>query len=355
MPTHRLPRNSAPHRHAAIALYRALLTQCRALSSIQHGQREAIQNIIRNRFKQARHEQSLHRLSRNFHAGYTAIDRLDAAVAGVEECRSYILSLLARAPSQVKQPPRTILPKHLQREAEKRRKAIAALNDPPPEKLDIFDRPLPKEKLSGRRHVPVLYNAQKIPVLRFTKPQPQALSGYIAHRARKTQRRHDVRHRLEEELEMARWEDEWDSITAPYLREAEAEKREGKASRQAKQQSDDGITETASVDPRSRAGWRDDAGPAWTHALRFAKRELSERMNADKERNGEMARRMQGVVDRERALYEQEREEARRRRREMLTERVRVRRREERSAAKGKGEKKDRSPGGVEGLAGGTG
>jgi len=274
MPTHLLPRNSSAHRIAAIALYRALLTQCCAFTALEAQQRNALQNIVRNRFKQARYEQSEHRLKLNFEAGYEAIDYLDAAVAGEEESKSYIVDLLERAPEKIKQSPPTVVPKHLQKQLDKRRKAETRASELAKEKkrVSIFDRPLPLEKLSGRRRVPVLYSAQKIPVLRFSKPQPENLSGYLAHRVRVRQKRHDTRHRLEEELDLARTEDRWDALMAEELDESR---------------------------------WVQE--PAWSAAPGLARRDVNERLAEEKRKNRDMAEVMQGMVDRERALYDEER------------------------------------------------
>ncbi|KAI7330113.1 hypothetical protein KC315_g5843 [Hortaea werneckii] len=283
MPTNFSPRKSGAHRVAAIALCRALLSQCRALPALEAEQRNALQNIVRNRFKQARYEQSTARLKRHFETGYHAIDRLDAAVAGDDASRTYILSALDQAPDKLKREPRTFLPKKLRQEQEKKQKAAARATEPATPKPSIFDRPLPKEQLSGRRHVPVLFNAQKMPVLRFKKPQPENLSGYIAHRARKTQRRHNTRHRIEDELEIAKAEDEWDRIIAPHL--SAKPQQGGQVSRKLK---------------------KEDAEPRWDSAVRLAKKEISDKLGAEKERNREMRDKMQGIFDRERELRDKE-------------------------------------------------
>ncbi|KAK5130224.1 hypothetical protein LTR08_002309 [Meristemomyces frigidus] len=280
-------RTSTPHRLAALALFRALLAQTRALQPLGPQAQHALQNIIRTRFKQARHEQSAARLQREFEAGYAALDHVDAAVAGCEERLSFIAALVARAPQGVKQTPPTVLPKHLEIEAQKRRAADArsvnrAAQGAP---RDLFSRPFPLHSLAGKRRVPVLYSAQKIPVLRLAKPQPQALSGYLAHRLRVRQKRHDVRHRLESEVELARAEDVWCGLV-------------GKLGAAAGGAGGVGVGEGT-----------------WAAAPLAARRDVARRLEEEKRRNGVVAGRMQGVVDRERALYEAEkaqREAARR-------------------------------------------
>ncbi|KAK0266036.1 hypothetical protein LTR91_024760 [Friedmanniomyces endolithicus] len=300
MPAHRLPRNSTAHRVAAIALYRALLlsTHTFAPDVFSPPQRTQLQNIIRNRFKQARHEQSPRYLRLCFEAGYEALDRLDAAGAivageaeGEEEERgsaAYILALLARVPEKVKRaPPITALEpsllKDLKLHLRTRHNPTAAAET---EKPSLFDRPLPLAQLKGgKRKVPVLFNAQGVPVLRLSKPQPAALSGYLNHRAEVKQKRHDTRHRLTEELEGARWEDGWDGIIERETGIRQANKEES---------------------GRGREG-------QWTREILSARDEVGRKLSEDAERRRVMGERMQGVVDRERGMAETEgREEAER-------------------------------------------
>ncbi|KAK1059003.1 hypothetical protein LTR74_012979 [Friedmanniomyces endolithicus] len=297
MPAHRLPRNSTPHRIAAVALYRALLLSTRALAHdiFPPPQRTSLQNIIRNRFKQARHEQSPRYLRLCFEAGYEALDRLDAAGAGVAGetgvkeggSAAYILELLARAPEKVKRaPPITALDPSLLTDLKlhlRTRPNATATTET--EKPSLFDRPLPLAQLKGgKRRVPVLYNAQGVPVLRLSKPQPAALSGYINHRAEVKQKRHDTRHRLTEELAGARWEDGWDGILEREtgVREGDEEGGRGKGSR-------------------------------WTQEISSAREEVGRKLSEDAEKRRVIGQRMQGVVDRETALAGQEaRDEAQR-------------------------------------------
>jgi len=197
------------------------------------------------------------------------------------------------------------LPKKLRQEEGKRQKAAARASEPATPKPSIFDRPLPKEQLSGRRHVPVLFNAQKMPVLRFKKPQPENLSGYIAHRARKTQRRHNTRHRIEDELEIAKAEDEWDRIIAPHL--SVKPQQHGQAHRKLK---------------------KEDPEPRWDEAVRLAKREISDKLGAEKERNREMRDKMQGIIDRERKLREKEKADGLREKKKARRTKIKAKKRE---------------------------
>ena len=291
MPHIPVPHRSGVHRVAAIALYRALLTQCRALPLVQQRQGNELQNIVRNRFKQVRHESSPRWLKPRFQAGYEAIDYLDAAVAGDEGSKNYILDLLERAPERVKKPPPVVIYKTLQRTIKKRNRASSesverhgAEATVGGMKPSVFDRPFPLDELSGRRHVPVLFNAQGIPVLRIKKPQPQNLSSYINDRIEQRQKRHDLRHRIEDELEIAKLEDVWDQIVA----EAAIDSGDG----------------------RGRAGGKvrvwDAREPQWSEELGKARKEINRILDEERMKNREMAEKMQGVVDREQQLFDEE-------------------------------------------------
>lgn len=279
MPKHLLPRRNTPHRVAAIALYRALLSQSRNLPSASQEQRDAIQNIIRNRFKQAEHLESPRLLKINFEAGYEAIDHLDAAAGGNGGSRAYILDLLERSPARVKEPKPTPL-------VSKKRKASTSedfqsktKNEQP--RINIFDRPLPLEKLSGRRHVPVLFNANHIPVLRLQKPQPASLSKTIRQRIEQRQEWHNRRHRLNNELVVAKCEDEWDQLTS----------RSVNALQDVQLDADD---------------WEESL---WRDVILEAIVDTDAKLTAENNKYRDMATRMQAVVDREQALYDQEKTE----------------------------------------------
>jgi hypothetical protein len=272
MPQSLIPRRSGRHRIAAIALYRALLLQCRAIT-LPRIQRDELQNIVRNRFHDARHNTSPRQLTTSFEAGYEAIDHLDAAVAGNEENKSYIVSLLERAPLRVKQP------KPSAQAPDKPASPIANPDTQP--KLSIFDRPLTLEKLSGKRHVPVLFSANRIPVLRVKKPQPESLSGYIRARIEQRQGWHDRRHRLLEEVDLASHEDTWDEI----------------------------IAKTAGPVPQdTRAvGWAKE--PRWRDVPSDGLGEVLRMILEEKKKNMVMAEKMQNVVDREQHLFDMEKAE----------------------------------------------
>ena len=301
MPQFLVPRQSSAHRIAAIALYRTILTQCRGLPHTPE-QRDELKHIVRNRFKQSQHVHSVRRLRISFEAGYEAIEYLDAAVGGKAEAKDYITGLLERAPAKVKQAPQS---RSALEGSERAHEEEAGTDEP---KVLLFDRPLPLEKLTGKRHVPVLFNANHIPVLRLKKPQPASLSRFIRQRVEQRQARHDRRARLHDELRLAKREDEWDDLTAELT--GQQEERSLK----------EAISGTQ-VEPQIEC--------TWSEALKEALSEVHRQLNEEKEKNRIMGEKMQAVVDRETEAFEKEKSE---RKRVNMVERFR-RRDEKRQAA----------------------
>jgi len=280
MPSFLVPRHVSAHRISAIALYRALLHQCRAVPLPAQSQKE-LQNIVRNRCKQTIHLHSYQRLKLAFQAGYEAIEHLDAAVAGDEKSTSYIAGLLARAPAKVKADPPATAPSKSKNRADEAAAKAAKASSPPAFKpsTELLSRPRPLPQLSGRRHIPVLFNANHIPILRIKKPQPENLSGFIKNRVTQRQRRHDRRHWLTEQIEFAQYEDLWDDIVE---------------------------RETGVGDVNG-----DEDGPTWAEEFEISKMEVDLLIKQEGWKNAAMAKRMQEVVDREKEFYDKERTERR--------------------------------------------
>jgi len=281
MPPFLVPRHVSAHRISAIALYRALLQQSRAVP-LPAESRIELQNIVRNRCKQIIHLHSYQRLRLAFQAGYEAIEHLDAAVAGDEKSTSYIAELISKAPAKVKAaPPRPAPAKGKRDKSIKSSDAAAAPSTPAfKPSRELLSRPHPLSELSGKRHVPVLFTASKIPVLRIKKPQPQNLSGFIKHRVKQRQSRHDRRHWLEEQVEFAQYEDLWDEILEKQIG-ADASGAEARRVRRKE--------------------------PTWAEEFLIAKEEVEFKIRQEGRNNAAMAVKMQEIVDRERELFEKER------------------------------------------------
>jgi hypothetical protein len=281
MPPFLVPRHVSAHRTSAIALYRALLQQSRAVPLPAESKAE-LQNIVRNRCKQTIHLHSYQRLRLAFQAGYEAIEHLDASVAGDEKSTSYIAELISKAPAKVKaDPPRAVLAKGRRKKSKDEGSEDVVAPPTPAFKpsTELLSRPHPLRELSGKRHVPVLFTASKIPVLRIKKPQPPNLSGFIRHRIDQRQRRHDRRHWLEEQVEFAQYEDLWDEILEEQI----------------------GVD--AGVETRREMLME----PTWAEEFQIAKDEVEFKIKEELRKNGAMAVRMQEVVDLEREAFERER------------------------------------------------
>ncbi len=233
-------------------------------------------HLIRNRFRQSKHVHSIRRLKLSFEAGYEAIDWLDNAAAGDQESKNYILHLLSKAPEKARQAPL----KRASNSVESKKPSLETADGEPRPKASIFDRPLPLEQLSGRRHVPVLFSANRIPVLRIKKPQPESLSKYIYQRIQLRQRHLNQRDAMVQLQYVSRCEDEWEQLMAQRLEE-------------------EGLGK----------GWSPPLEPRWETAAYEGFHGIDGRLYAMKEKSRIMAERMQDIVDQERELYEQERKD----------------------------------------------
>jgi hypothetical protein len=187
----------------AFALYRALLSQCAKLP-IEPISIDGLRNAIRNRFRIARPQRL--RLALAFRSGYSALDLLDASVAGDDASTARIQDLVQQMPDALKQPPPP--PKHLTP------KEKNYDHCPPPEQFkleNMFPRPL--GSVEGTRKVPFLVNAAGLPFIRWKKPQPENVSRVLKTKLAVRQRRLDEMDAVESKLApMAEREDEWDRI-----------------------------------------------------------------------------------------------------------------------------------------------
>ncbi|SMQ46992.1 unnamed protein product [Zymoseptoria tritici ST99CH_3D7] len=281
MPPHLIPHLSPSHRHTTLTLYRALLHQLRHLPPISpspsqsHANpKDLLKNLIHSRFHSARHIVSPHFLQPRFLLAYEALDHLDAAVAGDSQILREIEDLLSRCSLTSTRPP---LPRLSARTHAARKSARLASSLPLPKLPSWTNRPLPLERIKGgRRRVPVLFTANHIPVLRFSKPQPSSLSGYLTSRIRQRQNRQDLLAKLTSDITVARGEDEWDGRLRDF----------------------------AGLDGGM---WREGSPEAsWTGALIEEVKVVKAKLARERKVNQEVGRAMQGVVDREGELAEME-------------------------------------------------
>jgi hypothetical protein len=186
----------------AIALYRALLCQCRAVPTTEES-RNALQNIVRNRFRANRDLRGSRRIKLSFTAGYTAIGHLDGSVAGNNESTTLIKDYLSDVPARLKIPPKRALPPQPELPRE--------LFEPPPEHkfFNVFPRPA----VEGRRKIPFLVSANHFPFVRYKKPQPANVSRVIRNLIEQRFKRFERRYALEDYfIPLAKYEDQWEAL-----------------------------------------------------------------------------------------------------------------------------------------------
>ncbi|KFY48285.1 hypothetical protein V495_01474 [Pseudogymnoascus sp. VKM F-4514 (FW-929)] len=208
MPKYFIPQKRGAHRIACIALYRALLSKCRLIDippSFHRGEVPPIKYIIRRQFRRNAHVTSAPLLVAALRVGYEAEELLYTASTGDGAAHSKILELLRGVQAEG--------------DAARAEKALNPPLPPPPVRLPepypghvpvLEKRPLPKSQLTGRRHVPFLVSANKIPFLRIKKPQNEFLSRIIRDKIKLRQRRMDAIEKMDGQLDMASWEQEWD-------------------------------------------------------------------------------------------------------------------------------------------------
>ncbi|KAF2199875.1 hypothetical protein GQ43DRAFT_419289 [Delitschia confertaspora ATCC 74209] len=264
MPRFLLPKRSSSHRIAAIALFRALLSQCSS-APISPERRSALGNAIRHQFRKHKDLQSPYQLQTTFQAGYELLDRLDEAAAGNLSSTRFVKTIVDKIPDHIAHP------KPRRKVRPKTPKPRALL----PKKKSILEtRPYPK--VTGKRHIPILATANGIPFLRITKPQPTNLSRALRHKINIRNNNFVERTLLGNYwMPLAIQEDQWDDIL-------------------------DRNTELSHIE-REGGSWQAVVHDAFTN-----NRIVFEKMVAD---NISIAKRMQDLIDQEKILAGQEEEE----------------------------------------------
>lgn len=138
-----------------------------------------------------------------FHAGYTALDLLDASAAGDASITAQIASYLSDVPQSLKNNPKRYVKEEV--------KPDTAIQDPPPEHkfLNVFPRPT----VNGVRKVPFMVNANSFPFVRWKKPQPANVSRVLRQSIKQNQKRISYVHALMDFwIPLAHYEDRWDEI-----------------------------------------------------------------------------------------------------------------------------------------------
>jgi hypothetical protein len=140
---------------------------------------------------------------------------------------------------------------------------------PYPGASKILDRPF--LNLSGRRHIPVVVNANRVPMLRLKKPQSPLLSRIIRDQVNTREARILLSNKLDAEVPVARDEDTWDSV----------------------------LSQSFGLHP-------DNGEELWASEINRALHHLHEEQDAAIRKRKAIAERMHEIVEKERALAEEE-------------------------------------------------
>ena len=141
---------------------------------------------------------------------------------------------------------------------------------PYPGAARTLDRPY--QNLSGRRHVPTLVNANRVPFLRIKKPQPRFLSRIIRNIVRTRNHRILAGNRLANELPFAQDEEEWDRI----------------------------LYEFADLEPKNLLE------PRWQHEIKLAVDDNHQHQVAAIQKRADVSAKMHAIVEKEKVLAREE-------------------------------------------------
>ncbi|CAF9926386.1 MAG: hypothetical protein ALECFALPRED_003430 [Alectoria fallacina] len=205
MPRFLILRKSGVHRAACFALYRALLHQKHELQLTER-QQHLFRKPIRAIFKRNSKLQSPPQISTALRLGYETLEGLHDGVRK-QKVLNRILELASLPQTSARLGDLSSSPRTKTASSQKPRKRDAI---PYPGTTPVLARPF--QDLSGRRHVPVLINANRVPFLRLKKPQPPFLSRIIRDTVNTRELRITRAERLTSEISIAEDEDDWDQI-----------------------------------------------------------------------------------------------------------------------------------------------
>ncbi|KAJ5522041.1 hypothetical protein N7527_006156 [Penicillium freii] len=215
-----VPKYNGAHRFACLALYRALLRQCRPSAADTPWLGEA-KPLVRQNFRKYKKLQSPSQTANALKAGYEALDLLSSSHTNQHDAHR-ITTLITQARSQkdryaamqrkirpAAQPAKPLTPKKARKE--KSIRFQEETNQRHPNATSILNRPRPLG--DKKRNVPVLVNARGLPFLRYKKPQPRNVSSVIRTKLGRRWNWIERRDRLKIELLFAKDEEEWDCVT----------------------------------------------------------------------------------------------------------------------------------------------
>ena len=167
------------------------------------------------------------------------------------------------------------------------------------ENTTLAARPRPLSELKGgKRLIPILVSANRIPILRTRKPQSPLLSMYVKAKMVQRQRRHDRRWELVEALKMAKLEDQWDRDVEKSLAEQEILNDKDEMG---------GGSETAGVTAKKKKSKVRE--PAWAREITSAIDDILNSLEREAEKNRLWTANMVDLIDKEKEMAEQERKD----------------------------------------------
>ncbi|KAE8453677.1 hypothetical protein EG329_009188 [Mollisiaceae sp. DMI_Dod_QoI] len=310
------PRKSSAHRIACTALYRALLKQCARVPLPNdfplRGKTHPIKHFIQRAFKKNVYHTSPRLIVPALETGYAVHSLLHhASSSPAYPPNPALIQLhgLLRTLSTSYQPVTLSSPPKLRRTRPRITSYPGA-----PKVVDI--RPLPKEKLTGRRHVPKLVGIHGIyPFLRIKKPQSPFISRIFRTKIKRKQRRYTRIDEMEGLKEMGEWEDIWDkAIEDPGavdrdgggrdINGAEVHERRDKSSSWSAEVGEMGTRdENGNENVDDTVNWWD----SWGTVAEIQRRETWRAINEDGKQAKELGERMAEIVEQEKKLWEEER------------------------------------------------
>ncbi|ETI21930.1 hypothetical protein G647_06000 [Cladophialophora carrionii CBS 160.54] len=227
MPRYLAPHKSGPHRLACLGLFRSLLRESRHVGTATSSTKiaETLRSLVRYRFHRDRTLLSRSQIIHGLEAGHGFLDLLRGCAAKSPTALDQLSQLLEHVALQAEstatyrrtlaarwKPPPPSRYAHLEN---LRRVADKANHASTPSSPRIFQHPRPLgEVKSGVRKVPNLILAQGVPLLKYPGPTPvlvnRVLKEKIRWGVRKWEQHKDIRRRIQ----IAEWEDQWDSIVA---------------------------------------------------------------------------------------------------------------------------------------------
>ncbi|OHE91340.1 hypothetical protein CORC01_13369 [Colletotrichum orchidophilum] len=220
MPSQFIPGQNSRHRIAAIALFRALVREARAISLPNDVLRKGIENplprLVKKGFKRNQTEASYRLVFAALTKGYKFLNLFKSAQTPDSKEHSEILTYLREkslhdAKSEAGKPPPPT--PRIQRPKPKWPPLFERVSHPGQPPVYISKRhPIPREDLSGTRHIPnIAVTAHGVVFLRQGKPQHRAVCDYVQKKNKyKIKQMNHLLGSMREEQQFAKEEDNWD-------------------------------------------------------------------------------------------------------------------------------------------------